>query len=199
MPLGDVLISEAEIAHAVPRIADRISEDYVDRDPLLVGVMDGAMCFLVDLMRSFQHSVDVATARVQSYDGTEAGQISVEWLPSQQNLEGRHVLLVEDIVDTGRTLTALSRHVIELGAESVEVCSLLDKPTKRTHELDIAYVGFEIPDVFVVGCGLDYNGAYRNLRDVRILDLGQLNGTSTFRGAVKERVGPSSRNSKRPK
>ena len=174
MPLGDILISEAEIASEIPRLAGRISEDYGDTDPLFVGVMDGAMCFLVDLIRAFPHSVDVATARVQSYSGTEPGKITVEWLPTQQSLEGRHILLVEDIVDTGATLTALSRHVIDLGAKSVNVCSLLDKPSKRTHVLEVAYVGFEIPDVFVVGCGLDYNGAYRNLRDVRALEIGQL-------------------------
>ena len=179
MPLGDVLISEAELANAIPQLADRISEDYRDTDPLFVGVMDGAMCFLVDLIRAFPHSVDVATARVQSYNGTEPGKITVEWLPSQQSLEGRHVLLVEDIVDTGATLTALSQHVIDLGAESVRVCSLLDKPSKRTHVLEVAYAGFEIPDVFVVGCGLDYNGAYRNLRDVRALDFGQGKGLLT--------------------
>ena len=178
MPLGDVLISEADIAGAIPRLVGRISKDYGNTDPLLVGVMDGAMCFLVDLMREFPHSVDVATARVQSYSGTEAGEIMVEWLPSQQYLEGRHVLLVEDIVDTGATLTALSQHVIDLGAKSVEVCALLDKPSKRTHDLEVAYVGFEIPDVFVVGCGLDYNGAYRNLRDVRELVLGRRDGSN---------------------
>ena len=177
MPLGDILISEAEIADAIPRLVGRISEDYGDTAPLFVGVMDGAMCFLVDLMREFPHSVDIATARVQSYSGTEPGKISVEWLPSQQYVEGRHVLLVEDIVDTGATLTALSRHVMDLGAESVEVCALLDKPSKRTHDLEVAYVGFEIPDVFVVGCGLDYNGGYRNLRDVRELDLESRNGS----------------------
>ena len=170
MALGDIVISEAEIARAIPRLAVRISEDYGDTDPIFVGVMDGAMCFLVDLIRSFPHSVDVATARVQSYSGTEPGKITVEWLPSQQSLEGRHVLLVEDIVDTGATLTALSQHVLDLGARSVKICSLLDKPSKRTHNLQVDFVGFEIPDVFVVGCGLDYNGAYRNLRDVRSLN-----------------------------
>ena len=179
MPLGDILISEAEIAEAIPRLVGRISKDYGDTDPLLVGVMDGAMCFLVDLMREFPHSVDVATARVQSYSGTEPGKITVEWLPPQQSCRGRHVLLVEDIVDTGATLTALAQHVIDLGAKSVKVCSLLDKPSRRTHDLEVAYVGFEIPDVFVVGCGLDYNGAYRNLRDVRELDLGSRNGSCT--------------------
>ena len=176
MPLGDTLISEADIAHAIPRLVGRIVNDYGDTDPLLVGVMDGAMCFLVDLMREFPRSVDVATARVQSYNGTQSGEITVEWLPSRQDVEGRHVLLVEDIVDTGATVATLSQHLIDLGAPSVEVCALLDKPSRRIHDLEVAYSGFDIPDVFVVGYGLDYNGAYRNLRDVRELDIGQRNG-----------------------
>ena len=86
MPLGDILISEAEIANAIPRLASRISEDYSDKDPLFVGVMDGAMCFLVDLMRAFPHSVDVATARVQSYDGTESGKLQLSGSPLSSTL-----------------------------------------------------------------------------------------------------------------
>ena len=171
MPLGDILIPEADIARAIPRLVGRIVEDYGDTEPLLVGVMDGAMCFLADLMRAFPDSVDVATARVQSYSGTQSGEIAVEWLPSQEDVEGRHVLLVEDIVDTGATVAALSQHLADLGAPSVEVCALLDKPSRRIYDLEVAYSGFEIPDVFAVGYGLDYNGAYRNLRDVRKMNV----------------------------
>ena len=181
MNLGDIVISETEIAAAIPRLAGLITEDYGDGSPIFVGVMDGAMCFLVDLIRAFPHFVDVATARVQSYSGTEPGKITVEWLPSQQSLQGRHVLLVEDIVDTGATLTALTQHVLHLGAKSVKICSLLDQPSKRTHDLEVDFVGFQIPDVFVVGCGLDYNGAYRNLRDVRALDMAREMGQETER------------------
>lgn len=171
MPLGDILIPEADIARVIPRLVGRILEDYGDTQPLLVGVMDGAMCFLVDLMRAFPGSVDVATARVQSYSGTQSGEITVEWRPSQQDVEGRHVLLVEDIVDTGATADFLVRRLTALGAISVEVCALLNKPSRRVHDLKVSYVGFDIPDVFVVGCGLDYNGAYRNLRDVRKMNV----------------------------
>ena len=172
MPLGDTLISEADIAHAIPRLVGRIVNDYGDTDPLLVGVMDGAMCFLVDLMREFPRSVDVATARVQSYNGTQSGAINAEWLPARQDIEGRHVLLVEDIVDTGATAAYLVNHLTELGAPSVKVCALLNKPSRRVHDLKVSYAGFDIPDVFVVGYGLDYNGAYRNLRDVREMNVG---------------------------
>ncbi len=167
MLLGDVLISEADIAKAIPRLVGRVVEDYDNAEPLLVGVMDGAMCFLVDLMRAFPGSVDVATARVQSYNGTQSGALNVEWLPSRQDVAGRHVLLVEDIVDTGATAAYLVQHLSKLGAPSVKVCALLNKPSRRVHDLKVSYTGFDIPDVFVVGYGLDYNGAYRNLRDVR--------------------------------
>ena len=172
MTLGDILISEADIASAIPRLVGRIVQDYGDTEPLLVGVMDGAMCFLVDLMRAFPGSVDVATARVQSYDGTQSGEITVDWIPARQDIEGRHVLLVEDIVDTGATVAYLAQRLTELGASSVKVCALLNKPSRRVHDLEVAYVGFDVPDVFVVGCGLDYNGAYRNLRDVREMVVG---------------------------
>ena len=165
MPLGDILIPEADIEHTIPRLVGRIAEDYGNTEPLLVGVMD------VDLMRAFPGSVDVATTRVQSYNGTQSGAMTVEWLPSQQDIEGRHVLLVEDIVDTGATANYLVQRLTALGAQSVEVCALLNKPSRRVHDLKVSYAGFDIPDVFVVGYGLDYNGAYRNLRDVREMDI----------------------------
>ena len=112
MVLGDVLISESEIADAVERVAARIGEDYDLSELVLVGAMDGAVCFLADLMRAFGTPVDVTTARMRRYDGTEAGEIEVTWLPLRDRIQGRDVLIVEGIVDTGATC-ALS------GAEAV--------------------------------------------------------------------------------
>ena len=172
MILDDILISEAEIGQAIHRLVGKIVEDYGDTEPLLVGVMDGAMCFLVDLMRAFPYSVEIATARVQSYDGTQSGPITPDWLPARRDIEGRYVLIVEDIVDTGATAAYLVERLTELGASSVRVCALLNKPSRRVHDLEVTYSGFDIPDVFVVGYGLDYNGAYRNLPDVRALRVG---------------------------
>ncbi len=169
MTQEDTIVSEREIARAVREIAAEISEDYDVSQVLLVGVMDGAVCFLADLMRSFPESVDVTTVRVSSYHGTEPGEISLSWLPPRDRVEGRPVLIVEDIVDTGATATCLTRALTALGAASVEVCALLDKPSRRLHEVDVAYAGFDVPDIFVVGYGLDYNGAYRNLPDIREL------------------------------
>ena len=166
MNLGDVLISESERARAVAELAAEISEDYDLSELVLVGVMDGAVCFLADLMRAFPESVNVATARARSYEGADAGDVRVGWLPPRELIEGRHVLIVEDIVDTGATCARLTEDLSGLGAASVKVCALLDKPSRRTHEIEATYIRFDVPDVFVVGYGLDYDGAYRNLRDV---------------------------------
>lgn len=170
MTLGDILISESDISRAISEIAAEITEDYGDSDILLLGVMDGAICFLADLARELPNSVDMATLRASSYNGANPGDVSVEWLPPRSRVEGRRVLIVEDIVDTGATVAALMEKISEMGAASVEICALLDKPSRRVHEVDVAYIGFDIPDSFVVGYGLDYNGKYRNLRDLRELE-----------------------------
>ena len=171
MPLGKILISESEIARATTRLVQEIVTNYGNSDLLLVGVMDGAVCFLADLMRAFPRSVEMTTARATSYEGTESrGELNVNYLPTPERIRGKHVLIVEDIVDTGATVAVLVEKLESLGAASVNVCALLNKPSRRTHDVEVAYIGFDIPDVFVVGYGLDYNGEFRNLRDVREFD-----------------------------
>ena len=169
MTLGDILIAEADIAQVIPEIVEDILQDFAGADPLLVGVMDGAVCFLADLMRAFPESVEVTTAHVRSYRGTKSGEVTIDRMPSEERIADRHVLLVEDIVDTGATAEKLIERMADMGAASVGVCALLDKPSRRTNNVEVEYAGFDVPDVFVVGYGLDYNGAYRNLRDVREL------------------------------
>ncbi|MDE2718604.1 MAG: hypoxanthine phosphoribosyltransferase [Chloroflexota bacterium] len=173
MQLGGVLISESRIADAVGKLADRVSRDYDLSRVVLVGVMDGAVCFLSDLMRAFGEPVDVTTVRMRRYDGTEGGEVTVSLLPPRDRIEGREVLIVEDIVDTGETCAVLSERLSELGAASIDVCALLDKPSRRTHDVKATYIGFEAPDVFVVGYGMDCDGVYRNLRDVCVLEGGE--------------------------
>ena len=171
MELGDALISEGEIERAVGRLAAEIIADYGDSDLVVVGMMDGAFCFLADLVRAIPSSVEVMTARASSYEGTESrGELVINWLPARERVEGRHVLLVEDIVDTGVTMAALVEEMAALGAASVRVCALLNKPSRRRREVEVAYVGFDIPDVFVVGYGLDYDGGFRNLREIREIE-----------------------------
>lgn len=169
MELGNVLVSERDIARAVEEIAAKVCRDYDLSDLVLVGAMDGAVCFLADLMRAFGAPVDVTTVRMRRYAGTEGGKITVSWLPLRERIEARDVLIVEGVVDTGATCALLAQKLSGLGAMSVNVCALLDKPSRRAHDVETAYSGFEVPDVFVVGYGLDYNGAYRNLRDVYVL------------------------------
>ena len=170
MVLGDVLIAESEIAGAVDELAARIGRDYDLSDLVLVGAMDGAVCFLADLMRALSMPVDVTTARMRRYEGSEAGEVEVTWLPLRDRIQDRNVLIVEGIVDTGATCALLGERLGDLGAASVDVCALLDKPSRRIHEVRTAYRGFEVPDVFVVGYGMDYDGAYRSLRDVHVLE-----------------------------
>ena len=168
--LGKTLFSENEIARAIERVVEEITQDYGDGDLLLVGVMDGAVCFLADLMRAFPRSVEMTTIRATSYEGTESlGELTVNNLPTPEQIRGRHVLIVEDIVDTGATVSVLAQKIEALGATSVNVCALLNKPSRREHDVETAYICFDVPDVFVVGYGLDYNGEFRNLREVREL------------------------------
>ena len=171
MTLGEILVSERDIARATAQLVEKLVADYGDADLLLVGVMDGAVCFLADLMRAFPRSVEVVTARATSYEGTESrGELIINWLPTRERIQGRHILLVEDIVDTGATVSALVEKIEALDPASVNVCALLNKPSRRIHDVKIAYIGLDIPNVFVVGYGLDYNGHFRNLRDVRELE-----------------------------
>ena len=170
MKLGKVLISERNIARAVDETAAKVCKDYDLSELVLVGAMDGAVCFLADLMRAFEAPVDVTTVRMRRYQGTAGGKIEVNWLPRCDRIEGRDVLIVEGVVDTGATCALLTQKLSDLGAVSISICALLDKPSRRTHDVEAAYFGFQLPDVFVVGYGLDYNGAYRNLRDVYVLE-----------------------------
>ena len=170
MELGDILISEREIAHAVEEIAAKVRKDYDPSKLVLVGAMDGAVCFLADLMRSLAIPVAVTTVRMRRYEGTEGGELTVSWLPLRERIEGRDVLIVEGVVDTGATCTLLVQKLRELGSASVNICALLNKPARREHDVEPTYCGFDVPDVFVVGYGLDYMGEYRNLRDVHVLE-----------------------------
>ena len=172
MELGDILVSEKEIARAVEEIAGKVRKDYDPSKLVLVGAMDGAVCFLADLMRSLEMPVAVTTVRMRRYEGTEGGELTVSWLPLRERIAGQDVLIVEGVVDTGATCALLVQKLRELGSASVSICALLDKPARRAYDVEPTYCGFDVPDVFVVGYGLDYGGAYRNLRDVHVLNGG---------------------------
>jgi hypoxanthine phosphoribosyltransferase len=167
--LGDVVITEKEIAVRVAELGAQLTEDYAGRAPLLVGVLKGAFVFMADLCRAIRLPVEVDFMAVASY-GTATKTSGVVRIVKDldADLAGRHVLVVEDIVDSGLTLSYLRRYLLARHPASLEVCSLLLKKGQQRTANDVSYVGFEIAPDFVVGYGLDVAERYRNLPDIRI-------------------------------
>jgi hypoxanthine phosphoribosyltransferase len=162
----NVLLSEEQIALRVRELALRISGDYAGKDLVIIGVLRGAFVFLADLIKHISIPIVVDFTRISSYgDATISSGVVKVFDRPRENVMGRHVLLVEDIVDTGLTLTksGVIDDLLEAGAESVEICALLNKPSRRLVSVSLKYVGFDIPDKFVIGYGLDYQGMFRNL------------------------------------
>jgi hypoxanthine phosphoribosyltransferase len=166
----EVLLDEPAIQRRVRELAIELTADYADRDPVLVSVLKGSLVFLADLMRGMEMPVSIDLMEVSSYgSGTEtSGQVRIIKDLSKP-IEGRHVIVVEDIIDTGLTLNYLLRYLADKGPASVRVVCLLDKPARRMAEIQIDYRGFSIPDRFVIGYGLDYDERYRNLPYIGVL------------------------------
>jgi hypoxanthine phosphoribosyltransferase len=168
--VGEVLVDEQSLQRRVAELAAEISADYAGKELLLVGVLKGAIFFIADLMRELRVVCEVDFMAISSYGATTDSSGVVRILKDLDiTLEGRHVLIVEDIVDSGLTLSYLMRNLASRGPASIEVCALLTKPERRAIEVPVRYVGFEIPDRFVVGYGLDFAERYRNLRYVAVL------------------------------
>jgi hypoxanthine phosphoribosyltransferase len=166
-----VLVAEKEIATRVAELGRAITRDYGDTNLVLVGVLQGAIPFVADLMRSLPIALTVDFLRASSYSsGTTSSGIVRLVADLSVDVAGRHVLIVDDIVDTGHTLAALKRALEARHPKSVRTCVLLDKAGRRQAEVTVDYVGFAIPNVFVVGYGLDYDGLYRNLPHVATLE-----------------------------
>jgi hypoxanthine phosphoribosyltransferase len=169
--IGEKLVEEAPLAERVQALGAQISADYADRDLLLVGVLKGAVFFLSDLMRALTVPCEVDFMAVASYGSSTDSSGVVRILKDlDTSIEGRDVLIVEDIVDSGLTLSYLLRTMRARNPASLEVCALLTKPERRKVETPIRYTGFEIPNRFVIGYGLDYREQYRNLPFVAVLN-----------------------------
>jgi len=166
--IGRVLYSSAEIQRRVQEIAKKISTNYANRHPVMVGVLRGVFCFMADLIRQITVPLDVDFMAI-SYYGSEDSSVVKITKDIDINVVGRHVIMVEDIVDTGLTLNYVINHLQAKGVASLKVCTLLDKRTRRIVDVPLDYVGFEIPDEFVVGYGLDYREEYRNLPFISVL------------------------------
>ena len=173
MTLGaDVLIPASDIQEKVREIGARINEDYWGKNPLLVGILRGAVVVLADLMRNVDLACEIDFMEVGSYGmgSTSSGVVRI-LKDLEEDISGRHVLIVEDIIDTGLTMSYLHDLLLTRKPASLESFVLLSKPSRRQVDIDVKYVGFEVPDVFVVGYGIDYAGAYRNLPDILALEL----------------------------
>ena len=167
------LLSAEEIATRVAELASQINSDYAGKDILLIGTLKGAYIFLADLSRQLIPSTEIDFLKVSSYGDSTSPETQAKFdqIPSIK-LQGKHVILVEDIVDTGHTLAFLREYLLAQDPASLRVCALLDKPSRREVELPpIEYLGFPIPDKFVIGYGLDYAQRYRNLPYIGVLHL----------------------------
>lgn len=164
-----ILISEEEIQQKVSEMGKKISDDFRDKDPLFVGVLKGCFIFMADLMRYVDIRCSMDFMAVSSYSGTSStGAVKIN-KDLSEDIEGRHIIIVEDILDSGITLSYLKQYLMVRKPASISIATLMDKPARRKADIYADYSCFEIPDAFVVGYGLDYNERYRNLPYIGVL------------------------------
>jgi hypoxanthine phosphoribosyltransferase len=168
--LSEVLFTPEQIDDKIAELAAAVDRDYAGRDPLLVGVLKGAVMVMADFSRHLTLQAKMDWMAVSSYgSGTKSSGVVRILKDLDTDLHGRDVIIVEDIIDSGLTLSWLQQNLASRGAASVEIVALLRKPEAAKVEVDVRYVGFDIPDAFVVGFGLDYDERYRNLRGIGVL------------------------------
>lgn len=166
----EVLYSENDLAIRVKELADAIQSDYQDKELLVIGVLKGANIFMGDLIRKIELPIQIDFIAASSYgSSTESSGVVKIVKDLDYSIEGKHVLIVEDIIDSGLTLKYLEENFMSRKPASLEICTLLDKPERRKANIAVKYVGFEIPDEFIVGYGIDYAEKYRNLPYVATL------------------------------
>lgn len=164
-----VLISEEELKQAVAAVGKKVGEDFKDKNPVFIGVLKGCFIFMADLIRETGIDCTMDFMAVSSYSGTSStGAVKIN-KDLSENIEGRHVIIVEDILDSGVTLSYLKKYLMARNPASISIVTLMDKPARRKADVYADYFCFEVPDEFVVGYGLDYNEAYRNLPYIGVL------------------------------
>lgn len=168
--LERIMFDEATLKAKVAELGAVITEEYRGKNPLMVGILNGAMVFYTDLIRQVRIPIETDFMRVSSYGAASVSSGNVKIKKDLDvDIIGRHVIVVEDIIDSGNTMAALLKYLSNRGAASVKLCALFSKPSRREVEVKIDYLGWEIPDEFIVGYGLDYAERYRNLPEVGIL------------------------------
>lgn len=165
-----ILLSEQQIADKVKELGAQISKDYEGKNPIIISVLKGSFIFMADLVREIDIPCTVDFMSVSSYGSgtTSSGEVKIV-KDFDQSIEGRHIIIVEDILDSGRTLSYLIQTLKARGAASIALCTFLDKPERRVMPVEVDYRGFQIPDAYIVGYGLDYDQRYRNLPYVGVL------------------------------
>ena len=165
-----LLLSESKIKKRVKELADTISDDYKDKSPIFIGILNGCYVFMADLLRELSIGVEVDFVKIRSYDGdSSTGTIKFR-KDISADIDNRHVIIVEDIIDSGFTINFLVNRLKESGPKSVSVATVLYKKKVAKLDFEVDYVGFVIPPEFVVGYGLDYNEKYRDLKDVMVME-----------------------------
>lgn len=159
-------LDQQTIESAVKRMAKEISNDYQDKNPLFIAILNGAFMFASDLFKEISIPAEISFIKLASYKGTKSTGNVITAIGLEADVFGREVIIIEDIVDTGKTLSVYLPQLLHQQPASLKICSLLHKKEATTHPLKIDYLGFEIPNLFVVGYGLDYNGFGRNLNQI---------------------------------
>ncbi len=168
--IESILLSEQQLQSKVAELAQRITEDYRDKDPLFIGVLKGSFVFMADLIRHVSIPCEMDFMSLSSYGNKSETTGAVRIVQDlNRDIEGRHIIIIEDILDSGLTLNYLVGYLSGRNPASIRLCALLDKPSRRRAPIQADYVGFEIPDAFVVGYGLDFAERYRNLPYIGIL------------------------------
>lgn len=164
MEIKEIILKEEDIQKRVKELAKEIEKDYKDKNPIVVGVLKGAVIFVSDLIRNMDINLEIDFMACSSYGSSTKSSGIVKIIKDlDSDISGRHVIIVEDIVDSGLTLNYLKGYLLKRNAKSIKIISLLDKPERRTAPVKVDYVGFEIEDKFIVGYGMDYSGKWRNL------------------------------------
>jgi len=169
MDTSEIMISSKEISQMVKRVAAEINRDYKDEELIVIPILTGAFVFAADLVRELKMPVNIDFMQVSSYVGDSSTGVLKIKKDLSADIKDQNVLIVEDIIDTGRTLNLLKEMLLKKEPKSLRICTAFDKPDRRIVDLKPDYNGIVIPDKFIVGYGLDYNGQFRNLKEIRIV------------------------------
>ena len=169
--IQEILITEEQIQTRIRELGQILTDEYADKDPVIIGVLKGVVIFYADMIRQIKVPCQMDFMWISSYEGTDSTGNMIVRKDISSDIKGRHVLILEDIYDTGNSLTFVHEHLMSKEPASLKICTLLDKPSRRKEGITLQadYVGFEVPNAFVVGYGLDFNEHYRNLPYVGVL------------------------------